>query len=270
MRKIDRSAVAAPTKLTQLYANQQNLQDELELIRSGNTKAKSNIYGDLTVKNALVGIYKNVCFLCQVDVSSGYDIEHFLPWSVHYPERAYDWNNLHQSCKPCNNRKKRKEYKVLNDGKVDDIRLLDPSSDNVEVEITFDADNCCAVDLAGNDKSNMTTIFLNDPECLGLRKEHWIRLNKMLISDEWLQVFYLIKTDYKNYLTISLDFTNDIDKKIGDFCYRIAVGYLSLNKAYNVFTSRIFYDNTGIELALIKKYCNEHCGHHHLPVPNMM
>ena len=273
MRTINRNVIPTPTKLSRLHADPQELQNELNLISNDNKKAKGHIYGDQSVKNALVSIYKNVCFLCQSDISSGYDIEHFLPWSKYHPERAYDWNNLHQSCKACNNRKKKKIYKELDQNeksKVNDILLLDPSSDNVESLITFDPDTCDAISLNADNKSNLTAIFLNEADCIGLRKDHWIRLNKLLISNEWLEVYFLIKKDYSDYSNTVLDFTKVIDAKVGAFCYRISVGYLSINKEYNIFTSRIFYENTGIDIELIKKYSSEHCSHHNIPLPQMV
>lgn len=271
MRKVNRGDIPTPTKLANLHSNNQELLNEVELIRNNNGKAKGNIYGDVTVKNSLISLYKNICFLCQIDVTAGFDVEHFLPWSKYHPERAYDWNNLHQSCKQCNNRKKRKIYKILDSEetkKVNDIILLDPSIDDVEQLITFDPDTCKAISNTNTDnKSNLTAIFLNDLECLSLRKDHYIKLTKLLMSQEWFDTFCQLKSDFKDYSNIILDFTNEVDSEVGTLCYRLVFGYFSINKEYNVFMQRIFFDNTQIDIALINKYAAEYCQHHGKPFP---
>ena len=273
MRSVSRGNIAIPTKLAVLNTNVTALAVEIDLIRNNNKKAKGNIYGDQTVKNGLISLYKNICFLCQVDVSTGYDIEHFLPWSKFHPERAYDWNNLHQSCKPCNNRKKKNIYKDLDPSdpkKVNDIKLLNPTIDSVETLITFDPDSCEAKsNTVSDNKADLTAIFLNEADCLGLRKDQWIKVNKLLISDEWLNTFCLLKSSFRNYSNITLDFTQNDDSKVGSLCYRLVYGYLCINKEYNIFIQRIFFENTNIEIRLITKYAREYCQYHTKPFPVM-
>lgn len=107
MRNVDRNTVPFPTTLQRLHEDQVNYQDELNYIRAGGN-AKGSIYGGDDVKDSLRTLYICKCYLCGKDVSSYFEIEHFLPWHENYPERAYDWSNLHLSCKACNTRKRKK------------------------------------------------------------------------------------------------------------------------------------------------------------------
>lgn len=271
MRTVDRTSVPIPEKISNFHQNAHDAQAQIDLIRNSNKKASTAIYGDRTVKSSLVALYKNICFLCQKDVSARYDIEHFLPWSKYYPERAYDWSNLHQSCKTCNDKKRKILYKQVDPNiksKVDDILLLNPSVDPVERLLSFDADSSEVLsNSVGNIKVNKTADFLNEFDLLGARKDHLNKLNKLLMSIEWLTTFTTLRSNYLDYSNITLDFSNVEQDKIGDLCYRIAMGYLSVNKEYNIFIKRVLRINTGLSIPLIKKYMSEYCQFHGHPEP---
>lgn len=270
MRNIDRNTVPVPTKLSQLYTDGQKFQEAKDAIGQGKDIRKG-LYRHRSVEVALEGLYKNVCFLCQKEIISDYDIEHFLPWSKFYPERAYDWNNLHQSCKACNQRKKRKEYKELNnadESKVVDILLLDPSVNDVENLITFDPDTCEALPTDVSVlKANQTSQFLNEIACIHARMSHLKKLTKVLISEEWFGTFSLLKGAYSNFQHRVLDFNDDQDSKVGQLCYNIVSGYLAVNKAYNMFVLRTFQQNTGITVRSVVAYARQHCDYNAIRLP---
>ncbi|MEX3071499.1 HNH endonuclease [Vibrio alginolyticus] len=273
MRKIDRNTVQVPHKLAQLYTDVQTFQAAKNAIAQGRDIRKG-LYRHRSVEIALEGLYKNVCFLCQKEIIGDYDIEHFLPWSNLYPERAYDWNNLHQSCKACNQRKKRKEYKDLDstdDSKVVDILLLDPSVNDVEDLITFDPDTCEVLPTdVTNLKANQTSQFLNDLACKHARMTHLKKLTNVLISEQWFNTFSLLKGGYSNFQNRVLDFNDERDSKVGQLCYNIVSGYLAVNKAYNMFVLRTFQQNTGITVRSVVAYARQHCDYNAIRLPAMV
>lgn len=91
-------------------------------------KVKPDIYGDETVKQALIDDQHEKCCYCESKfIATGFgDIEHFRPKGGVRQERraslekpgyywlAYDWNNLFFSCEICNRRYKRNWFPLLN------------------------------------------------------------------------------------------------------------------------------------------------------------
>jgi hypothetical protein len=77
----------------------------------------SKIYGDKTVKQALIDAQHKKCCFCEDLVGEDGDVEHFRPKSAYSQQRkfqypgyywlAYDWNNLYLSCSACNQRHKK-------------------------------------------------------------------------------------------------------------------------------------------------------------------
>jgi uncharacterized protein (TIGR02646 family) len=79
----------------------------------------SNIYGDISVKKALIQTQHKKCCFCERLVGYDGDVEHFRPKSAYSQQKgrkiqrpgyywlAYDWDNLYLSCGPCNQRQKK-------------------------------------------------------------------------------------------------------------------------------------------------------------------
>lgn len=267
MINVDRTQIAIPRKISDLIANQSELRNEIDEVRRTG-KIKKGIYRDNTVETALITLYQNVCFLCQKKLDSGYDVEHFLPWHPNYPERAYDWNNLHQSCKRCNSKKRKVIYKVQNkSGGVADILLLDPSDPNVDVEqlIFFCPKTNKAVATVGGDTKVAKTVeFLNEADILSERQAHWISLTNLVLDDRWLPTYSLLKQEYRDYQNITLNLANPTDRDIGDLCYRLLSGYLLKSSDYNRYIKTLFIQKFNIQIELIRQYANCYAAHNSL------
>ena len=105
VRQVDRTTVAVPPRL------QDNLTEAMERVRQGQ-RPDTGIYRHNDVVVRLKRLYLEKCFLCERELRTDGEVEHFLPWHQNFPERAYDWANLHWSCKDCNQRKRYKPYRV--------------------------------------------------------------------------------------------------------------------------------------------------------------
>ncbi|EGQ8928201.1 HNH endonuclease [Vibrio parahaemolyticus] len=265
MRQIDRNSVAVPANLLALYRNQQLYQSELDNISQGRNSAKGTIYGHDDVKNALNALYKNVCFICQKSLATGYEIEHFLPWSTHFPARAYDWNNLHKSCDKCNSMKRKVKYKqrcTTDNKKVLDMLILSPTSTSqIEQLIDFDPHSFEAIDNSNNNTKVAKTVeFLNDTQFILDRNRHWNALTDFLMSEPWSETLRNIKHRYLNFSNITLDIVNNnTESLIGEFCYRIHKGYLSVNSPYNRFSNAVIPNRIRLPIALLKEYSSQYC-----------
>ncbi|MGL6261665.1 HNH endonuclease [Vibrio sp. WXL210] len=264
MRYINRNSIQVPQKLATLYANQAEFNSAKQAIANG-TDIKKGLYRHESVELAIETLYKDICFLCQKGVKGNYDVEHLLPWSKHFPERAYDWENLHQSCKECNQKKKRHKYKkfdVTDNKKVIDILLLDPTREQVDQLITFDPFTSeSVVTTRGDDvpKAHTTVHFLNSPDYVLARKAHWDAIRDVFTSEEWFEVYSKLRSDYRNYNAINLDFTDALDTKVGSLCYRIAIGFLGINRPYNMFVARVMNENIKVNPHAIKHFAQQHC-----------
>lgn len=267
MINIDRAQIAVPKKIADLIATPNALQAEIDEVRRTG-KIKKGIYRDNTVETALITLYQNVCFLCQKKLVDDYDVEHFLPWHSNYPERAYDWNNLHQSCRRCNSKKRKVIYKEKNNaGGVVDILLLDPSDPNVDVEqlIYFcPKTNKAIANCPGNTKVSKTAEFLNETDILSERQAHWISLTNLILNDRWLYTYSLLKQEYSDYQNVTLNLANVTDMNIGDFCYRLLSGYLLSSSDYSRYIKTLFVQKFNIPIALIRKYANCYAAYNNL------
>ncbi|EEZ40972.1 HNH endonuclease [Photobacterium damselae] len=264
MRYINRNSIQVPQKLATLYANQAEFDNAKQAIANG-TDIRKGLYRHDSVKLALETLYKDVCFLCQKSVKDNYDVEHLLPWSKHFPERAYDWENLHQSCKECNQKKKRHTYKELDTtdhNKVIDILLLDPTRAQVDQFITFDPFTSeSVVTERGNTvlKAQTTTHFLNSSDYVLARKAHWDAIRDIFTSEEWFDAYRKLRSEYRNHNVINLNFADELDSKVGSLCYRIATGFLGLNRPYNMFVARVMNQNIKVNPYAIKHFAQQHC-----------
>lgn len=150
MRHLVKNENSEPSILKEQGASetQKNIREFTESRSKGQMKTdfkiKSSIYGDITVKDALLKLQANTCCYCESkfrDNSFG-DIEHYRPKSeykqsgddnVHKPAYfwlAYDWNNLLVSCEVCN-RVYKKTYFPLKNPEVrdDSIKSLDTQNE---------------------------------------------------------------------------------------------------------------------------------------------
>ena len=181
MRQVDRSTVGIPKCLDQDLTNDINL-----VIK--NKKLNQNIYRNYEVVEKLKILYLNKCYLCEADVKDSFEIEHFLPWSINNPERAYDWSNLHLSCKRCNQAKRNKKYKEKDGEIVTKTILIDPSNPpfccTVEQLIKFN--KYCEATSAGkeaekNEVKN-TISFINSQTLKNLRQRCWSDITQILLE----------------------------------------------------------------------------------------
>lgn len=178
-----------------------------EKIRAGD-KADAGIYRHAEVVTSLCALYLEKCFLCECGLPSRQgEVEHFLPWHSDYPERAYEWTNLHWSCFDCNQRKRRKEYRFPASNRKPATRtaLLDPSMSSskylIKDMIGFN-ENREAINLYDGTDSELTenvknTVnFLNDARPLSQRHKRYTELSQALFeancSTEWKELIALL------------------------------------------------------------------------------
>jgi uncharacterized protein (TIGR02646 family) len=179
MKGVDRTSVTKPLCLAK------NLSADINLVQSTG-KINNSIYGHVDVSTELKTLYNEKCYLCEKDVSSSYQIEHYLPWSKEEPSRAYDWNNLHLSCDKCNHRKRKKEYKVINpvNNVVVDILVLDPSNlpsgYSIDQLIKFERNRKCIAIEPSVPKVSKTIDFLNEILPKTERDNRWDELESFL------------------------------------------------------------------------------------------
>lgn len=190
MRKINRALATYPERLN-------NLTEDNLLHLQNHRNISNSIYAHDDVKNSLQELYFDKCYICENDVSSGsYDIEHYRP-KKHFPLLGYTWDNLHKSCDKCNLAKEASEFLIYNtDNKVIDIKLLDPSSVDYDIDhyIRFDIDSLAELVNIGN---------------IPLVKSKAVNtinyLNGKLKSDYGKELPYLRETRAKKFLTFCVD-----------------------------------------------------------------
>ncbi|MGL4795572.1 MAG: hypothetical protein ACRC23_17930 [Aeromonas jandaei] len=162
MRDVDRSFVPVPERLQKLTAdNLRHLNDY--------KKISNSIYAHDDVKRSLQLLYHDKCYICECDLGTGsYNVEHYLP-KQHFPSLGYTWENLHKSCEGCNLAKESDDFFFKDaNGKIYDIKLLDPSSNQYRASdyITFDSNSKAILNTIGKDahiinKAQNTILFLN-------------------------------------------------------------------------------------------------------------
>lgn len=129
----------------------------------------AKIYGDKTVKQALIKAQHDKCFLCESKITHiDYgDVEHFRPKKAFrqseteklirpgYYWLAYDWKNLFLACKLCNQRHKKCLFPIENprqrakshqsDLNKEKPLFINPAEENPEEFISFRVDNIVGV-----------------------------------------------------------------------------------------------------------------------------
>jgi uncharacterized protein (TIGR02646 family) len=172
VRQVTRSATPVPLVDT-VVATQR-------LAQTGNVDEK--LCRHPLVVDALRAMYLDKCFLCEA-ADRNAQVEHFLPWHQTRPARAYDWKNLHWSCPACNQRKRRKPYRIPAQGCPERTDLIDPSAPPGGLRLgdllTFDASGrakALAAALSPQDRRvvDNTSLFLNDSE------PHALRLHRII------------------------------------------------------------------------------------------
>lgn len=166
MRKVDRGVTDEPKSL-----KFKNLTDAKKNHLT-NGKHDSDFYGSDEVWEALRDLYYNKCYICEVDVESDGEVEHYFPKSER-PELGYTWSNLHISCPGCNKAKNNNDFKVFeDDGSLVSMNLLDPSTTDYDINDYMSLNSKLKWTLndinKGNDfykKAKQTVKYLN-----GIRK----------------------------------------------------------------------------------------------------
>lgn len=86
------------------------------------------LYGDPTVKAALIAAQHGKCCFCESKIGVEGDVEHFRPKAGYRQSKgarlirpgyywlAYDWDNLLLCCSHCNQREKRNLFPIASDG----------------------------------------------------------------------------------------------------------------------------------------------------------
>ncbi|MGA6117049.1 hypothetical protein [Sphingobacterium anhuiense] len=138
---------------------------------------KSNIYAHNDVKDVLIRTQNHKCCFCESRVThiSDGDVEHFRPkaaWSEvavdgtlslikpGYYFLAYDWDNLMLSCLMCNQRIKKNNFPLLNEGFRRVVNhnyevtrelpvFINPTLEDPEIHITFYEDSPRGISLRG-------------------------------------------------------------------------------------------------------------------------
>ena len=161
-----------------------------------NFKFYSNIYGDKTVKKALIKAQNDKCCFCEskcTHISYG-DVEHFRPkggfkqspngplGKPGYYWLAYEWSNLFFSCQLCNQRFKKNLFPLKNPGDRaishnDDINAEKPMfispAENPEQFISFREEVAYAVKDNPRGKATIEELGLNRVKLSDMRKKHF-------------------------------------------------------------------------------------------------
>jgi len=167
--------IKKPQKVPQILKDKgakENLamRDAYENEDKRNFDFNSKIYGDKTVKEALILAQHDKCFLCESKITHiDYgDVEYFRPKkafrqsdeeSLTYPGYywlAYDWKNLFLACTLCNQRHKKNLFPLANpktrkgvshhsDLNKEKPLFINPSRENPEKYISFRIDNLVGV-----------------------------------------------------------------------------------------------------------------------------
>ncbi len=161
MRRVIRGEVTYPAKL-------QNLSAENLTHLSDHTKISSSIYAHEDVKKSLQELYFSKCYICECDVSNGkYAVEHYKP-KKEFSQLGYTWGNLHKVCDKCNLAKEKKSFFFIENEKITDVKLLDPSSEtyNINDYLRYNIDSMAEVVDIGNEplvleKAKQTIDYLN-------------------------------------------------------------------------------------------------------------
>lgn len=243
MRSVYRASAPDPNNLNNLSA--------VVLAHLSNYKRiDSAVYGHNDVKNSLKILYFDKCYICEGDVSAGFDVEHYLP-KKNFPSLGYTWSNLHKVCGGCNLAKERKEFLIYDaSDRVVDVNLLDPSSVNYKVEdyVEFNINSCAQIRAVGSDpaivsKAQNTVLYLNGqfPSQYGkelkfLRSNSANRFLKFCIDSNLSGLrdrIREINIDLINYIAPNEKKQKDIDQRICELLINVDDFYLSSSAPFS-------------------------------------
>jgi uncharacterized protein (TIGR02646 family) len=144
-------------------------------------KFSSDIYGDKSVKKALILAQHKKCCFCERLVGEDGDVEHFRPKSAYCQQKgkkferpgyywlAYDWDNLYLSCSPCNQRQKGALFPLFNPEKrahlcgnnigIEEPLFIDPGKEEPSLHIGFRGE--VPYPVPGSAKGKITIEMLN-------------------------------------------------------------------------------------------------------------
>lgn len=143
----------------------------------------SGIYGDSSVKTALISAQHKKCCFCERLIGEDGDVEHFRPKSAYCQHRgeklqcpgyywlAYDWNNLYLSCSSCNQRQKRNLFPLQeprtrahlnnNDITQEEALFVDPGKEDPNQHIAFRGEVPYAISGSKKGKPTIQNLKLN-------------------------------------------------------------------------------------------------------------
>ena len=112
-------------------------------------------YRKKDVRDQLKKMYSSLCCYCESKTeTTGFgQIEHRLP-KKHFPEKTYDWNNLHWSCFRCNHTK--------GDFFDNSDPVLDSTKDNILQHLKYDGLNMSHLTLRGKNTIESTKLNRSD------------------------------------------------------------------------------------------------------------
>ena len=134
-----------------------------ELLRQRKSRQKLTYrYGKKDVKARLKKMYSRLCCYCESNTeTAGYGhIEHRLP-KEHFPEKTYEWDNLHWSCWRCN-QVKGEWYNEKNP-------ILDSARDDISRHLTYEY--CTRAHLTQRGRNTIKATELNRRELMLERKK---------------------------------------------------------------------------------------------------
>jgi uncharacterized protein (TIGR02646 family) len=193
--------------------------------QSGQKKLKfiSKIYGDSSVKKALILAQHKKCCFCERLVGDDGDVEHFRPKSAYCQQKgekferpgyywlAYDWDNLYLSCSSCNQRQKGALFPLLDPQKrahlcgnnigLEEPLFIDPGKEEPSRHIGFRGE--VPYPVAGSAKGKMTIEML--------------KLNRSILNDARLVHLQNLKTLYE---VVEISAAKPQDKELQDLALK--------------------------------------------------
>jgi uncharacterized protein (TIGR02646 family) len=163
---------------------------------------KSAIYGDATVKAALIQAQHGKCAFCERYVGEDGDVEHFRPKAgccqgkrttmqrPGYYWLAYDWDNLLLACSACNSRNKRNLFPLADDTTrarchTDDLTresplFINPAEEDPEALIGWRKEVAYPIKNDKRAKQTIEELGLNRPALIHSRRKAFEEIAKAL------------------------------------------------------------------------------------------
>jgi uncharacterized protein (TIGR02646 family) len=202
--RIDKPKIA-PAKLTnegttKTDSHIQKYNQSPQDYQSGKKKFSfsSDIYGDSSVKKALILAQHKKCCFCERLVGDDGDVEHFRPKSAYCQQKgkkferpgyywlAYNWENLYLSCGPCNQRQKKNLFPLAdpanraqlhnNNITVEEPLFVNPSNEDPSQHIGFRGEVPYAIDGSIKGKPTIQILKLDRNILNDVRLEHLQKL----------------------------------------------------------------------------------------------